>query len=260
MIKYRQTENIAPEFEMPKIEGYKKQFSFKQPQGVKEEEIVIEEPEPEVKEEPEFSERELEVLQTDGTAQEKADVTNKYLQKRLGLTNEQAAALVGVWKAESGFNLNAENAEEKAGKSKYVKPTEYGIGIGQWTKSRHNDYVNYIRNNGGKNNLQTQLDFAIDEIQNKYSDYLNNLRTAENVQDATAYTYTQYVGGAEKNIRDLDDLYARVRNMEQKYINAHRQIYGKAGSGNFDRRVRFATESLLAKLGTKLPDIRKPEA
>lgn len=56
---------------------------------------------------------------------------SKYLQQKLGLTKEQAAGLVGVWQAESGFNINAENKEEKAGKNSSVKSNQYGIGIGQ---------------------------------------------------------------------------------------------------------------------------------
>ena len=178
---------------------------------------------------------------------------SKYLQQKLGLTKEQAAGLIGVWQAESLFNVNAENKEEKSGKNKSVKSNQYGIGIGQWTGSRHDDFTKYVNDHGGKADLKTQLDFAIDEIQTKYKDFLNNLRTAKTVEDATAYTYAQYTAANEKHIKDLDDLYARVSKIESRYAKKHKEIYGKAGSGAFNKRVRFAQESIFAKKGAKLP-------
>ena len=115
--------------------------------------------------------------------------------------------------------------------------------------------MSYINNNGKKNNLKTQLDFAIQEIEDNYSDYLNNLRKSKNVKDATAYTYAQYVAAGEKNIKDLDDLYTRVKRIEDKYAKVHKKLYGKSGSGGFERRVKYAEDSLLAKMGIKLPKL-----
>lgn len=267
MIYYTPTYSHIKEFsnpETPEIIGYQKQFSIEIPGGNESkkdnttqiattqatpvQEVVVQEEQPK-----ELSQDDERVLMTDGTNAEKQRVTNKYLRQNLGLTKEQAAALVGIWQAESGFNLNAENKAEKSGKSKSVKSSQYGIGIGQWTHKRHDDFVNYVKSHGGQNNLKTQLDFAISEIINKYPDFLNNLRSATNVKDATAYTYTQYVAANHKNIKDLDDLYNRVRSIENKYQNTHRKLYGKTGSGNFDKRVKYAEQSLLAKLGLKLP-------
>lgn len=260
-IKYNPTQNNQTFFdiETPVIHGYKKQFSIKNPQGAETEVIEDTTPtqtptQPDAQQSVDFTDAENNVLLNDGTNAEKRSVTSKYLQKKLGLTKDQAAALVGIWQAESGFNLNAENQAEKAGKST-VKKDEYGIGIGQWTGSRHVDYQNYINSHGGKNNLKTQLDFAIDEISNKYSDYLNNLKSAKSVRDATAYTYAQYVAANERNIKDNDDLYERVRKIEQRYAATHKKLYGKSGSGDFERRVEFATK-MIAKLGAKLPNMK----
>ena len=175
------------------------------------------------------------------TNRERQIFANKYLQKNLNLTAEQAAALVGVWQAESGFNLNAENKAEKAGKNSAVKSSQYGIGIGQWTHSRHDDFVNFMK--GKENTLKNQLDFAIHEIKTKYQDYLHNLQSAANIKDATAYTYVQYVGGNEKNIINVDDLYARVEKMVQRYMKKHMELYGKASNG-FERRLKYAMDSL----------------
>ena len=117
--------------------------------------------------------------------------------------------------------------------------------------------MNWINAHGGKNDLKTQLDFAIDEIQNKFGDYLNNLRNAQSVKDATAYTYLQYTGGQHTGIKDTDDLYRRVSKMEAAYAKKHQELYGKSGSGDLDRRVKYAEESIFAKLGAKLPKFQE---
>lgn len=185
----------------------------------------------------------LKVLSTDGTNEEKRRAATKYLMKNLNLTKTQASALIGNWDGESKFVLNAENKHEKAGKSKYVKASQYGIGIGQWTHGRHDNYVNYINSHGKSTSLQNQLDFAIDEIKTKYQDYLNNLRTADNIKDATAYTYVQYVGGGNRNIKDKADLYRRVDQMVEKYKKTHLEQYGKASNG-FEIRLKAAEKNL----------------
>ena len=180
-------------------------------------------------------------LSNNSTNKEKQNFTNQYLQKKLNITREQAAALVGIWQAESGFDLNAENLEEKAGKNSAVKSDQHGIGIGQWTNSRHDDFVKFMK--GKKNTLQNQLDFAIKEILEKYPDFLKNLRSASNVKDATAYAYVQYVAANERNIRDLDDLYTRVNKIVEKYRKKHMELYGKASNG-FEKRLKYALDSL----------------
>lgn len=93
------------------------------------------------------------------------------------------------------------------------------------------------------------MDFAINEISTNYKDYLNNLRSSSNVKDATAYTYIQYVGGNQKGITDTYDLYRRVQSLENKYNKKHLEMYGKAGSGSFQRRVNNAMKCIFAKDG-----------
>lgn len=187
-----------------------------------------------------WSDRELSVLNGDGSNKDKRKVSMKYLQEQLDLTKDQAAALVGIWQAESGFNLNAENKAEKAGKNSSVKSNQYGIGIGQWTNTRHDDFVNFTKDDYS---LKSQLDFAINEIKTKYSDFLNNLRSANNTKDATAYAYAQYVAANERNIKDITDLYARVNKIVNRYRKKHLELYGKASNG-FEQRLKFALENL----------------
>lgn len=190
-----------------------------------------------------WSDHDLEVLNKDGSNRDKQRVTSKYLQEQLGLTREQAAALVGIWQAESSFNLNAANQAEKSGKNKSVKSSQYGIGIGQWTHDRHDNFVNYINAHGGNYSLKNQLDFAIEEIKTKYPEFLSNLKSASNIKDATAYAYVQYVGANERNIKDTADLYARVNKTVNRYRQKHLELYGKATNG-FEQRLKFANNSL----------------
>ena len=139
------------------------------------------------------------------TREGKGRAAKQYLMQRLGLKDYQAAALVGSFMRESGLNINAENKAEKAGKNPAVKASQYGIGIGQWTHSRHDDLVNWITKNG--NTLQSQLDFAADEIIRKYPQFLNMLKQSENSDEASDYVFAMYTGAnytkANKNNRLL---------------------------------------------------------
>lgn len=189
-----------------------------------------------------FTDKEMKVLYEDGSNEEKQRVSIKYLQQKLNLTKEQAAAIVGQWQRESHFRLNAENKEEKAGKNNVVKSSQYGIGIGQWTGSRHDAFVKYINSHGGVANLKTQLDFAISEIKNN-PDFLNNLRNASTIEDASAYVYVQYVAAQYKGIKNTDDLYSKVKAISENYRKKHQQMYGRS-SDTFGVGLRNAIDSL----------------
>ena len=189
-----------------------------------------------------FTDNETNVLYNDGSNEDKRRASIKYLQKELSLTAEQAAAIVGQWQRESGFKLNAENKEEKAGKNSSVKRSQYGIGIGQWTGDRHDAFVKYVKTHGGIANLKTQLDFAIEEIKSN-PDFLNNLRSAKTLKDASAYVYAQYVAAQHKGIKSLDDLYSRVHTITENYRKKHREMYGRS-SDTFNIGLRNAEDSL----------------
>lgn len=189
-----------------------------------------------------FTDEEKRVLFNDGTNKEKRKISIKYLQQQLDLTKEQAAAIVGQWQRESHFRLNAENKDEKAGKNSSVKSSQYGIGIGQWTGSRHDAFIKYVNEHGGKANLKTQLDFAVQEIKSNPS-FLNNLRKATSVQDASAYTFVQYVGAQYKTIKNIEDLYSKVNNTVAAYRKKHNEMYGRS-SNMFDIGLKNAIESL----------------
>lgn len=211
-------------------------------------ESIVEQPVEEAQEEPiykptiGFTEKEMRVLYNDGSNEDKRRVSIKYLQKALDLTIEQAAAIVGQWQRESNFKLNAENKEEKAGKNSAVKSSQYGIGIGQWTGTRHDAFVKYINTHGGTANLKTQLDFAIEEIKAN-PDFLNNLRNAKTLKDASAYVYVQYVAAQHKGIKGLEDLYAKVNFTINSYRKKHNELYGRS-SNMFNVGLKNAEDSL----------------
>ena len=111
MIRYNQTVNNLEnlEIELPKITGYKKQFSIEIPRGKEtektEETSVVENQQPILQQKQpqivtpnplDFSETEMNVLLNDGSSKDKSKVASKYLQKNLGLSKDQAAALIGV--------------------------------------------------------------------------------------------------------------------------------------------------------------------
>lgn len=174
---------------------------------------------------------------------------SKYLQKELSLTPIQIAGLLGNWDRESGFILNAENADAKAGLNPNVKPSGADLGIGQWTNKRRESLLNFAKSRNSGLDLKTQLDFAVWEIRNKYPDFLENLRKAKSVEESTAYAYTQYVAGGEHNIKDVDDLMRRVRNIEQRYINLQIKMHGKDSGNHYNKRVEAARKLIFNKRG-----------
>ena len=148
--------------------------------------------------------------------------------------------------AESGLNVNAENAAEKAGNNSAVKPNQYGIGIGQWTGKRHDDYVKWIGSHG--NSLQSQLDFTIDEIQRKYPKFLETLRSAETPEEASDYTYAMYTAANHTNVNknNIQSILDRIARM---YDANHRQTYGRTFNNHADRRRGFALDIMGYKIG-----------
>ena len=126
-----------PTYQTVQITGYKKQFSpeeeegevFRPQQSTTSNFTLETEPEFDMPQEEEVKTPDI-VLEGDSYDQKK-DFAVKYLAKNLDLTDYQAAAIAGVFDAESSFNLNAQNLSEKSGKNSSVKSSQYGIGIGQ---------------------------------------------------------------------------------------------------------------------------------
>lgn len=180
----------------------------------------------------------------DSTTNGRGRTSRQYLMDALGLKDYQAAALVGSFMRESGLNIDAKNQAEKEGRNKAVKSTQYGIGIGQWTHDRHDDFVNWTSQHG--NSLQSQLDFAVDEIKRKYPEYLAALRNATNADEASDLTYVMYTGS---NYRDPSNLAQLVAQNDRLYGNKHRELYGSNTGTQSSLRRQATREALAYKLG-----------
>ena len=191
------------------------------------------------------------------TREGKGRAAKQYLMQRLGLKDYQAAALVGSFMRESGLNINAENKAEKAGKNPAVKASQYGIGIGQWTHSRHDDLVNWITKNG--NTLQSQLDFAADEIIRKYPQFLNMLKQSENSDEASDYVFAMYTG-ANYTKANKNNIKSIVDQLDKRYGAKHIQLYGKDTNNHSEARKKAAREALSYQFGGVVNDYPLPYA
>lgn len=185
----------------------------------------------------------------DSSRQGKSRSARDYLMSGLGLTKAQASGIIANLLSESGLNANAENSAEKAGKNSSVSSSQYGIGIGQWTGKRHNDYVNWTGTHG--NSLQSQLDFAMDEIQKKYPEFLTAIRTAETPEEASDYTYAMYIAANHKNV-NKNNILNIISNIEKRYDAKHKEMYGRTFNNHSDRRRRTALEVMGYKDGSIL--------
>lgn len=208
---------------------------------------VVLNPLPDTKTETEETPITAEIINWNDTSKSgKGRAARQYLMNALGLQSHQAAALVGSFMRESGLNINAENKLEKAGRNPSVKPNQYGIGIGQWTHNRHDDFVNWTHLHG--DSLQSQLNFAIDEIQRKYPEYLAALKQASNSDEASDLTYVMYTGANHKNVTKAN-LANLVANLENKYRTKHIELYGKDSGNHSEARRKASREALSYKLG-----------
>lgn len=122
--------------------------------------------------------------------------------KSKGLNNYGIAGLMGNLQAESGLeptNLqNTYNQKLGLSDSEYTKRVDNGTynnftkdsagyGLAQWTYwSRKEALLNYAKQrNKSIGDLETQLDFLIQELQQSYSSVLNTLKTATSVLEAS---------------------------------------------------------------------------
>lgn len=182
----------------------------------------------------------------DTSRQGKSKSARNYLMNGLGLTKAQASGIIANLLSESGLKEGAENTAEKAGRNSSVKSSQYGIGIGQWTGKRHDDYVKWIGSHG--NSLQSQLDFAIDEIQQKYPEFLAAIRTAETPEEASDYTYAMYTAANHRNV-NRDNIQRIIGGIEKAYDVKHQELYGRTFNNHSNRRRKTALEVMGYKGG-----------
>lgn len=140
-------------------------------------------------------------------------IMNKLI-KDGGLSPVAAAALTGVWWAESGLDPHiVDQIMLKQGKGKH----EIGQGIAQWTWGRVKEFRDWHKSRYGSDaypmdtNLNTQVDYALYDM-SKRSKLMQVLRTSQNVQEVVDAVLRGYENGGFSSFADIptiNRLYAR---------------------------------------------------
>jgi murein DD-endopeptidase MepM/ murein hydrolase activator NlpD len=98
-----------------------------------------------------------------------------------GLEPHQAAGIAANFQAESGFNPSAIGDNGKS------------HGIAQWRDSRWESLQNFAKQKNKRwDDFNLQLDFAWQEMNDKYSDMLSDLKSAKTSDEATKVVMLQY--------------------------------------------------------------------
>lgn len=115
-----------------------------------------------------------------GSAAELAKHGKAYLTSKYGVSNEFASGLLGQFAAESNFNTDAINRGDGADGS-------HSIGIGQWNGRRSQALRAFAASKGKPvNDFETQLDFAMHELNTTEKGVGRRLAAARSVEEATA--------------------------------------------------------------------------
>lgn len=104
------------------------------------------------------------------------------LKDRLNLTREQIAGILGNFEKESGFRPGINEGEKVEGAPK----NRGGYGIAQWTGSRQTDLINFAKSRKiPVNDIKTQTDFLIHELQTTEKNALQKLKGALSPTEAS---------------------------------------------------------------------------
>ena len=115
-----------------------------------------------------------------GSRSELAARGKAYLMSKYGVSGVYAAGLLGQFAGESNFNVNAINRGDGADGS-------HSIGIGQWNGNRARNLKAFAASKGKPvNDFETQLDFAMHELQTTEAPVGRRLAAARTVEEATA--------------------------------------------------------------------------
>lgn len=184
---------------------------------------------------------------TSGSTSENAKTIWQRL-KGKGMSENGIAGLMGCWKNESNFNpINLENKfEKKYGNdqqyTQYVdtnnkwpdSPNDHvGYGLAQWTGAngnatsgnRKHNLLAYAKNKGTSvGDLNTQVDFAYDEVKNNYPKAYSALMSASNPSDGAAAALGLYEmpgWGVDKAKRDTKYYPKRNQAANELYNSLH---------------------------------------
>ena len=148
------------------------------------------------------------------------------LKSALGLTDAQAAGIVGNLMRESGLNPRV-NEGGAVGLPRGVG----GYGLAQWTGSRQTDLVRFAGGRGQAGDMATQLRFLVSEMMGPEAASLARLKTAQSPEQA-AYLFDKH--------------YERsgIKAMGERQGNA-RRVFGElagggpsAGLGDYARQLQ----------------------
>jgi len=159
-----------------------------------------------------------------------------YFMNRLSLTKEQAAAIAGVFYAESGLKPDAVNkAEEKL----YGRQVAGG-GIAQLTGGRNQSFRQWEKENKGRDvgpaeaGLDDQLEFIAYEMENRPV-FLNMLRNTTDIEHATDIVFRGYENGSENQL-------ATREQMIDTYTKAWKKTYGDSRKYDYDNELTLRTD------------------
>jgi hypothetical protein len=158
------------------------------------------------------------------------------LQSALGLTPAQAAGVAGNLQVESGFSPTAYN------------PREGAIGLAQWEKGRRTALQSFAAQRGtSENDLSTQIDYLIYELQGPESGALTKLKATSDPGSAAA-VFDQYFERSDGKARDR-----RVADA-QAIASGNPTASGSSGSASASTSGSSGSsgESLAASLDTGL--------
>lgn len=182
------------------------------------------------------------------------------------LNNEYGTAgLIGNLYAESGLVANnlQNYYEQKLGYSdiSYTDSVDNGsydnfihddagYGIAQWTYySRKKDLLEFASkyNNSSIGNLDMQLHFLRQELENQYPSLVNKLKTATSIYDASSYVLTEF-----ERPYDMSDSVKRTRSSYgQEFYNKFSTVEGDIQDGGL-YIIRKAQQFYNSYIGSKL--------
>ena len=157
------------------------------------------------------------------SGKQRLQYTKQYLMDNSGLDSTHAAALAGVWFAESRLDPHIKSKRDS------------GSGIAQWTGSRHQDFARIYRQLFGKTSpgitnttLEEQIAVAMAEYQNRVNNW-NDFLSRDTLQGATDSVLRGYENGGNRlaSIADIDRIYTRNGSGSYKKLLSDRLSYAK---------------------------------
>ena len=189
-----------------------------------------------------------------GSAPSKAAEIAIALKESLGLTEAQAAGIVGNFLREAGADLNPRiNEGGRVG----LPLGRGGYGLAQWTGSRQEDLVRFAGSKEAAGNLETQLRFVVHELMGSERNALEKLKQAQSPEEAAA-VFEKYYERA--GVKAIGERQANARNVfnELQGIGGGEVNYAKTlnDAAREAERLAEARASALEKLQEEIETLK----